>query len=197
MVSVIHGLSFPACDPIDTRDFQGAWLAIDTFTDQGTGQLEPTGRIVSEVFCAAEEAPRTFLERDQTKCEVCDCDAFQECIPQGCRKTCGSGSLCEPGSTCLASGVCSPCGFGPNQVQCGGGPDGCGACPGGTMCVEGLCSALLRCDTGKSALCDVPDWCPVDVRNAPGPVGPGTPCFCVYPYNGSACQSFNGYLEFF
>lgn len=197
MVSGLQGMSYPACDPIDTRDFQGAWLLIETFADLGYGMLSPYGVIDSDVFCSAELGPRNFLERDDATCSACDCAAFGECIPAGCRAACGVDKVCGAGQTCLADGSCATCGFMPGQIQCGGGPDGCGACPGGTMCVEGLCSALLRCQVSPSSLCDVPDWCPVDVRNLSGPAYPGASCFCNYPANGGTCQTFYGSLEFF
>ncbi len=196
MVSRLQRLSYPACDPIDTRDFQGAWLQLHTLEDRGDGQLTVAGRITSNVFCAAATGPRNFLERDVSTCEPCDCDSFAECVPAGCRSACGTSRTCSSGLTCNADGRCVACGFLNGEVQCGGGPDGCGSCPGGTMCVEGLCSTAVRCSVAPGPLCDVPDWCPVDVRNIVGPYGEGTPCTCVFPSLGGSCAVFSGSMEF-
>lgn len=196
LVSGYQRLSYPACDPFDTRDFQGAWISVETFVDRGDGVLNVAGRINSDVFCAAESRPSTFIERDEAECEPCACDKFDSCVPAGCHAFCGEGSGCGPGATCTADGVCAACGLLPGQVQCGGGPDGCGVCPLGTMCVEGLCSSILICQLSASKVCDVPEWCPVDVRSASGPVVPGTPCTCLFPANGNACQVFAGSVVF-
>lgn len=195
--SALNMQSYPACDPVDTRDFQGAWLFIETFLDLGGTGLTPAGQITSEVFCVADGFPRNFLERDAAECKDCNCNEYTECTPAGCLGFCGPGVSCGIGQTCSSEGLCRTCGFQQDQVQCGGGPDGCGVCPGGTMCVEGHCTALLRCAVSPSALCDVPDWCPLDVRMAAGPIDFGSPCTCFYENNGSVCQQFNGFVEFF
>ena len=62
------------------------------------------------------------------------------------------------------------------------------------MCVEGLCSSLLRCNINPSSLCDVPDWCPVDASQF-GFLPSGAPCTCFYPDNGTVCRSFQGSIE--
>lgn len=198
LVSTIHGLSYPACDPsLDTRDAQGGWHRFDIFADTGQGQLTPVGSINTEVFCAVDAGnePVTYLERDETSCQSCDCESFDGCIPGGCRRVCGDTRQCAPGQTCLANGTCAECGFAPGQIQCGGGPDGCGSCPADTMCIEGFCSAVRRCVISPG-FCDVPEWCPLDIRPSPqNPSGysplDGEPCYCLFPRE-SPCNSFQG-----
>lgn len=196
LISRDLNLSGVACDPFDTRDSNGAGQYFTYYQMDADGVVSTQGGVFSQALCASGAPYATFVERDSARCETCACESFLECIPAGCRSTCGV-KACPGGQTCSAEGKCLTCGTKAGEVQCGSGPDGCGPCASGTMCVEGFCTTFARCMTSPPSRCGVPNWCPVDVSAALpfGPVPLGANCYCWWPTEDRSCSYFNGYTD--
>lgn len=177
----------------------------DDWVPEGYMFAFPDGRVIQvEEICKVADGTNTYVTHGDTSCMDCDHDGLA-CVPEPCWKKynvydsgCGFGEYCSPNGTCKA---CAALGEGKpgGPLECGG---ECGGCPDESMCVNGVCTGLVRCVVNPTGTCSekAPTWCPIVIPVGAGPIS-GMPCSCALQFecnsgcNGTYQTTYYGSIE--
>ncbi|MFO0589868.1 MAG: hypothetical protein U0441_20170 [Polyangiaceae bacterium] len=191
-MAVAGDLVFVSCNSDD-------WVPEGYFFAPGDGRIIQVPEI-----CKVSGQPNVYVTHESIECTACDCG--QSCVPEACLERCNVADTgCDDGSYCAASGECLACaaaGTGTGARECGG---ECGGCPDDSMCVDGVCTGLVRCLVKPDGVCSekAPTWCPYSLLalGATGAWVSGYSCSCTLQFtcnegcNGTYQTTYPGTIE--